>query len=197
MLGIKSLRQNFKRFLRIWGIISGTMCKATDLLVIGLSWLLEFSCLSPNATHPQALARSLPPMGSFHLHWVLFTGPLLRLSCVFSSLQKVSHKNHYAPLAGVLFLKAKGTNMSLFLLPQSWLQSYSQKLQKSKSTPTPTHSWVQQADLSCIFRLCWEIPQPCLSEKFPVIVREVKEPLWLCLILGTAEYMSWTGSLGS
>lgn len=130
MLGIKSLRQNFKRFLRIWGIISGTMCKATDLLVIGLSWLLEFSCLSPNATHPQALARSLPPMGSFHLHWVLFTGPLLRRSCVFSSLQKVSHKNHYAPLAGVLSLKAKGTNMSLFLLPQSWLQSYSQKLQR-------------------------------------------------------------------
>ena len=179
MLGIKSLRQNLKRFLIIWGIIYGAVCKANDLLVIGLSWLLEFSCLSPNATHPQALAQSLPPVGSLSV----CTGSCLLVPCwdflVFSVLYGVSHKNLYASLAGVLSLKVKGTSMSLFLLPQSWLQSYSQKSQESKSTPTSTHSWVQGEDLSSIFRLCWEIPQPCLWEKFPLILGEVKEPLWL------------------
>ena len=86
MLGIKSLRQNLNRFLIIWGIIYGAVCKANDLLVIGLSWLLEFSCLSPNSTHPQALAQSLPPVGSLSV----CTGSCLLVPCwdflVFSVL---------------------------------------------------------------------------------------------------------------
>ena len=90
MLGIKSLRQNLRIFLRIWGIISGAVCKATGLLVIGLSWLLEFSCLSPNATHPQALAQSLPPMGGLSV----CIGSCLLVPCwdvlVFSLLYRKS-----------------------------------------------------------------------------------------------------------
>ena len=143
MLGIKSLRQNLKRFLRIWGIISGAVCRATDLLVIGLSWLLEFACLSPNATHPQALAQILPPVEALSI----CIGSCLLVPCwdflVFSLLYRKSLlRTTMYPWLESYPLRPKELVCLCFFShrPDS---SYSQKLQKSKSTPTPTHSWVQ------------------------------------------------------
>lgn len=52
MPGIKSLRQTLMRWLKIWDIISGALCWASDLLVISLLWLLEFSFFSQSKCHP-------------------------------------------------------------------------------------------------------------------------------------------------
>lgn len=115
---LKEIPENLGHYF--WGCVQGNWSVGYWLI------LTPRICLSQSKCHPSSSPGSnlTSRGGSFHLHWVLFTGPLLRLSCVFSSLQKVSPKNHYASLAGVLSLKAKGTSMSLFLLPQTWLQLF-------------------------------------------------------------------------